>query len=831
MKKLLIKHPLLIIVILFITFTSNKASADIDVSNWQKFEEVKGYYLQNKFFAEEIQGSQKLDLRSDINYLGYRGENIQEDIYINNKLFDITKVQKLTKTTDEIKIRKIGLINGKYVEARIYPTQVPMEISVMDPEGHSLLEFNTLKNNNASGNNHHINLYLYYEGTNERVPDGKLSLLPFMTITGWKTYILAVMVNSETHALIGDQGRDIHTLAATRVKTEPNYSKLAVGGATSDNTPYFYNFLFHNSSIFHLGIQGSSSFSNFAFGLFEPIKSESSIPKPYNDIFYIGKDNKDGYVANQIIYRLPLQDKETFIPANLELDLYKNKEEGLAIEKPFLYSDNKLISETEYDYEIPGKIQFSKSFLKKYSGKDIYIDYKTKIDYNNGKVLENYYDAVKKEFIIPYSLKVTSYFDSFSQIEIDDEQKAVVSYPLKLTGTDVNAHVEIGTKTSDYKQDDFITDVISNFPNDIVKVNMPIMLFSELKEEVIVPVTLTSQKLQVSQTLDLKVIPYKNIKVIYGFQEAKNKNMIQDSELPKNVKQYYNTPISFQVPEIFNNYRLKQIEPNNLSITQLGNNVNEIHGYLNEQVKEIKLIYELSEVEVTIEYLVDGLGDYETHLPVKTGDQLDQNKENLSLKGTISTKMQEFLNKNESNISPDIAYYQKNSELGRIAYNWHYSKYPVGVDNPSLLITEDSVIPNDDITITAFYQGKVSLDYIDNLYFGKNSANFTVYEIHPRRAVNYRFIDTTSYKGNSITVKFKDELLNENSQPLTSFSFMFNDQLINNQSVEVINELEQGQNVKQGDLRNDFVFKRLLMKPENVGEFKGTLMWLISNTP
>ena len=842
----------LVFIGVFLLF-SQPSEAEINVGGWKNFGYNLNDFSLNDYTASNSAG-ESYDLRKDIDYLGYRGENIAEDVTLNGAKIKPGQYYHFnTSPSIPLIIKKMGIHNGRYLELRITPEYTPMQFKINADGVNPLLETLTF-DLNSSATRYDIKMSLFYEGTNTKptLENGRQFLLPIKFSNGWPDYNFAMLVERSTKILIGDQPRD--TIARERSKTYMDTSnskyRIAIGNAPANKSIYLYNALF-NKTTFFIGKQSVGNWNSNSIGLFEPIDAPSSVPKPYNDVTFESKtlESDHSKFYSEINYSIPVQDKESFIPGKIEIDIhgkyiddydrydvYDSSKRGMPKEffynvKPTLTVDNSVIDSDQYIYDTYlQKLTFSKDFLKNYSGKTIQI--KTR---NIGALY--YTDAfykIKKyylgdfKFKIPTSLKVTSYYDTFSRVEFDEESSTIIELGIDYDLTPKATEIQLNKKTEDYDKSYFVSKLVSGNWHDTLTYEIVPKTFSKLSNAETFTVRIFSTFYEASILVELPIKVYEPIPIIYQLEDGTlitsgNENLTHE------VKRYSETPVKFKIPYTFDNYTFVSSSNEELQFGETVDNFKEATGLLNTTTKEIGLIYKMNKIGVTVEYLLDSeTGKYEKHQPIKVGTALNQDKPNIQFETEIGQKIIDFIKNNKDQVNPEIPYYHNHQETGKTANYWRYSDEPVSDKNPLRPVDSEDKIPSRPITITSFYSGTASLNSVDDIDFGTHKNNLKVNEITSKKAINYSFVDTTFNKQTSLNVRFDVPIKNETNQKMTAFLLDYKGKSINQQDVPVIKSQDTEKNIFTGDLKSDLLFKRYWLGPENFGQFSGVLVWTIS---
>ncbi|MFI3804005.1 hypothetical protein [Vagococcus fluvialis] len=840
----LIRYLVGLIFIGIFLLSGSPSEAEINVSGWKNF----GYNL-NDFTLDGYRAinsaGNSYDLRKDAHYLGYRGDNILDDITLNGKPIKTGVYYWFNSKSDSVSIKKMGIIDGKSLEVRITPEFTPMVFTINANNKDPLFTYKS-DDLNSYANRFDTKLSLFYEGTNKipNLESGEVFLLPVKMMNGWPDYNFAMLLEKDMKVLIGNQPRDKPALTLSKTYVDPYYRnyRIAIGGASVNNTSYLYNVLLEKSD-FYLGKQTVGNFSQMTSNLFEPIDAPVSIPQPYDNIRFqsnsapSGPENIPGIIS-EIIYQLPKQENESFYPESIDLEIHKKNISDYEPQSGFLdffypniTIDEKIVNQNEYTYSSDThKITFSKNFLKKYAGKSINIDTLIvpsyyRIDTGPNGIKKYYLGDFK--FEIPTSLLVTSHYDTFSRTEFDEELSAVLEMKMRYSLTQENKEVELGKKSTDYERYYFLN-VSGDDPFDSISYEVQEKEFKTLTNEETLPVRIYSSFFETSILIELPLKVYENIPVVYKLEDG---TLItsDDKDVLHEVKRYLETPVKFKVPFTFDNYTFVSSSNEELQFGETVDNFKEATGLLNTTTKKIELIYKLNKIGVTVEYLLDSeTGKYEKHQPVKVGTALNQDKPNIQFETEIGQKITDFIKNNKDQVNPEVTYYHNYQEIGKTANYWRYSDEPVSDKNPLRPVNSEDKIPSRPITITSFYSGTASLNSVDDIDFGTHKNNLKVNEITSKKAINYSFVDTTFNKQTSLNVRFDVPIKNETNQKMTAFLLDYKGKSINQQDVPVIKSLDTEKSIFTGDLKSDLLFKRYWLGPENFGQFSGVLVWTIS---
>lgn len=843
----LIRHLVGLIFIGIFLLSGSPSEAKINVGGWKNFGANINDFSLNDYTAFNALG-ESYDLRKDIDYLGYRGENILDDITINGKKINTGIAYTMNSKSDTLIIKKIGIHNGKFLEVRVTPEVTPMTMKINADNVNELLEVFT-KDLNSSATRFDVKMSFFYEGTEIQpvIETGRNFLLPVKHINGWPEYNFAMLIEKDSKLLIGNKSRD--SIARTKSKTYLDSSKyrIAVGGATENGSKYYYSLLF-NRPIFYIGRYTVGNFVGNTTRLFDPIDAPSSIPKPYNDITFQSKSTEYSNITNssaiysEIDYSLPKQDSTTFYPESIDLDIHtKNIDEYddydlkyscFSMGEPTLTVNNIKIKSDEYSYNpSTHRLTLPKNFVIKYAGKTIKIRTDNVVLAGNrlesGLGMKKYYLGNYK-FKIPTSLEVTSNYDTFTRKEFTDELSAVLEMRIKYTLTQNNKEVELGTNSIDYSEYYFISNIVSGYVFDHLQIRILEKEFNTLTNEETVSISIYSDYFNETIVVDLPIKVYENIPIVYKLEDgtlitSDNKDILHE------VKRYSETPVKFKIPVIFDNYSFVSSINKELQFGETVDNFKEATGLLNTTTKKIELVYKMNKIGVIVEYLLDSeTGKYEKHQPIKVGTALSQDKPNIKFETEIGQKITDFIKNNKDQVNPEVPYYHNHQETGKTANYWRYSDEPVSDKNPLRPVDSEDKIPSRPITITSFYSGTASLNSVDDMDFGTHKNNLKVNEITSKKAINYSFVDTTFNKQTSLNVRFDVPMKNEKNQKMTAFMLDYKGKSINQQDVPVIKSKDTEKNIFTGDLKSDLLFKRYWLGPENFGQFSGVLVWTIS---
>lgn len=822
------------------------SDAEINVSGWKNFGINKNDFTQNGYTAFNSTG-ESYDLRKDVDYIGYRGDNISDDATYGGKKIEIGAWYNLYNSTQVVVIKKMGIHNGKSLEVRIYP-EYPLKFRINANSVDPLLTIMPT-DINQPGNRFDITMKIFYEGTNISpvMEPGRTFLLPIKHKNGWPEYNFAMLLEKNQKVLIGNQPRD--TLALIKSKTYIDNTnskyKIGVGGAPNGiYSDYLYNALF-KESIFRIGKQTVGNFSGITTHLFEPISAPSSMPKPYNDLVTKNisteienpsiTDSLSKTFSTEISYRLPEQDNESFYPESVELVIQKNWQDYnnnngfLYMGAPTLTINEEVIDKNEYTYSNDThRLILSKNFLKKYAGKSVDIR-TTKVSIVPGMLTSQMNDWYlgENKFEIPTSLLVESHFDTFTRIEYDEDSYGIIEMKIAYEFDQLKNEVELGKKSTDYQKEDFLN-IQSAYPYDKITYEFVETEFNTLTNEETLPVLLYSDFLKTSTLVRFPIKVYENLPIVYKLKDETLINS-DNEDLPHEVKRYSETPVKFKIPFTFDNYTFVSSVNKELQFGETVNNFKEATGVLNTATKKIELIYKMNKIGITVEYLLDSeTGKYEKHQPIKVGTALNQNKPNIQFETEIGQKITDFIKNNKDQVNPEVPYYHNHQETGKTANYWRYSDEPVSDQNPLRPVDSEDKIPSRPITITSFYSGTASLNNVDDIDFGTHKNNLKVNEITSKKAINYSFVDTTFNKQTSLNVRFDVPIKNETNQKMTAFLLDYKGKSINQQDVPVIKSLDTEKSIFTGDLKSDLLFKRYWLGPENFGQFSGVLVWTIS---
>ncbi|WP_375269654.1 leucine-rich repeat domain-containing protein [Enterococcus sp. DIV0212c] len=473
-----------------------KISYAIDVTGWSRFGYLPNeYILNNQGIASNLKTEEKIDLTSNIINLNYFGTKLEDDVRIQNSLPKLNAYISFSKG-QELRLKNVGIYKGKALEIRITSLEA---LSVMIASRENNTALMTFQNGSSSmvKATPEISYFLVDQESGQEINDNVKVMMPIRTTTGWSTYIKAMVIPYNIPLIVSDKGQEKNLLKS---KFYGNYSSIAVGGATTNSQVFEMSLLHPLNKRIELGSYISEGFSNNSFSLFD---SQSKIisPQEYNKVSVTSIDNESGNLNYIIEQEVPEQELTVYYPEKLELD-YSKGTSNLRLSKPTIFSENKVIAANEYNFS-NNKVIFPNSFLKKYAGKKVQIKFSSDIDYSDKKTL-SYYDTAKQNFKFPLGLKSTSIKNSVSKTEIEVTNNAIVKFPLVLKADGNNKTVDIESSTNNYSENEFITNVSSNFPNDTViatfknkvefntvgNVSIPITLKSGLlgiKKEILVP--------------------------------------------------------------------------------------------------------------------------------------------------------------------------------------------------------------------------------------------------------------------------------------------------------------------------------------------------------
>ncbi|MBO0441572.1 hypothetical protein [Candidatus Enterococcus ikei] len=494
-----IGYVILFIVSLFIS--SEISYAAEDVSEWSKLGRLSNeYLLSSNGMAYDATTGEQINMHSDVIQLNYIGQNIKNDVSIDSYVPKINVYENFSRGAT-LQVKNMGVYKGQLLAIRIKSLS-PLLVKI----GSERLLNITRKNEYSMRSQisprippstPDISYTVVDQVTGKPISDNVKTMVTIGGSTNWGDYVYAHVIQKDRPiiALISEPGTSLF-----RSTIDGENRHIARGGVVGNDSV-----LFEMGVLTRLDETTEMSMYSFFPAIIPSIqlfdsRTKIKLPRDYSSLSVTSVDNGSGNLEYTIEQELPNQLETAYYPEKLELD-YSKEASDLKLSKPIIFSENKTIAATEYNYS-NNKVTFPKTFLQKYAGKNIQIKFKSAIDYSTKQML-TYYDKTKRKFNFTLSLKSTSTKNAVSKTEIEVTNNGTVSYPLVLKAEGANKTVALKSSTDNYNAADFITNLSSNFPNDTVvptfknkvefktegNVNIPFMLKSGLlgiEKEIIV---------------------------------------------------------------------------------------------------------------------------------------------------------------------------------------------------------------------------------------------------------------------------------------------------------------------------------------------------------
>lgn len=461
------------------------SEAAINVTGWSRFGYFPNEYILNdQGLASNLKTGEQIDLTSNVINLNYFGKNLEDDVRIQNSVPKLEQYVPFFKD-QELRLKNIGTYKGKALEIRITSLDT-LYVMIASKETSSTLL--NIKNSTPSMVNAEpvISYSLVDQESGQVINDNVKAMLPIRTSSGWKEYIKAMVFPNDVDLVVTSKGQEKDLL---RSKIIGDYSNIAIGG--KESTTYDMSALHPLNKKVALGSYVNGGFGSTNFSLFDS-QAKVISPKEYNKVSVTSTDNEFGNSSYIIEQEFPEQEYTAYYPEKLELD-YSKETSYLNLSKPTIFSGNKAIADSEYNFS-NNKVTFPNSFLRKYARKKVEIKFSSDIDYSDKKTL-SYYNKAKQTFEFPLILKSTSIKNAISKIEIEMTNNSLVKFPLVLNAEGNNKIVAIASSTDDYNANEFVTNLSSNFPNDTVVPTFKNKVDFKIIGDTSIPIRLTSEKL------------------------------------------------------------------------------------------------------------------------------------------------------------------------------------------------------------------------------------------------------------------------------------------------------------------------------------------------
>ncbi|WP_071865909.1 leucine-rich repeat domain-containing protein, partial [Enterococcus haemoperoxidus] len=471
----------------------------IDVSGWSHFGYLSNEYILNdQGIASNLTTGEQIDITSNVINLNYFGQNIQDDVRLQNNVLKLDTYYRVYKD-QELRVKNIGIYKGKALEMRI--TFLHDDGVKIGSIGKSDCLVNFIDLNDSKGTfAPDISYYLVDQESGELINDNVNVMVPVSSKIAYYEYPAALVIQKDIGLVVTDTGLEKN---AFRSRFNGAYTNIALGGVTGGGggKRLDVSMLHPLNKKGEIGIYIRPDFYSSDFSLFNYAPRIIS-PQQYNKMSVTSIDNELGNLNYIIEQELPKQGFPVYYPEKLELD-YSKETSNLKLSQPTIFSENKVIAASEYDFS-NNKVTLPNSFLKKYAGQKIQIKFSSDIDYSDKKTL-SYYDKDKQNFKFPLGLKSTSVKNSVSKTEIEVTNNGVVKFPLVLKADGRNKTVDIESSTDNYNEKDFITNVSTNFPNDTVITTFKNKVEFNTVGNLTIPITLESELLGIKNEIMVQV--------------------------------------------------------------------------------------------------------------------------------------------------------------------------------------------------------------------------------------------------------------------------------------------------------------------------------------